>query len=106
MVFSIDSLVPASLSLHRCDSLVRQSRLRLVAARIIAVAQPRDAIEEFLTRDVIDLTCDILRRGMGQAKDKTRREFEEMLKKAGLTMDDLWPRPPRNKLNLSNASIA
>jgi hypothetical protein len=32
-----------------------------VAARIIAVAQPRDAIEEFLTRDVIDLTWDILR---------------------------------------------
>ena len=27
-----------------------------VAARIIAVAQPRDAIEEFLPRDVIDLT--------------------------------------------------
>src|SRR5271165_2749488 len=30
-------------------------------ARIIAVAQPRDAIEEFLTRDVIDLTWEILR---------------------------------------------
>ena len=32
-----------------------------VAARIVAVARPRDAIEEFLTRDVIDLTWDILR---------------------------------------------
>jgi hypothetical protein len=32
-----------------------------VAARIISVAQPRDAIEEFLTRDVIELTWDILR---------------------------------------------
>ena len=32
-----------------------------VAARIVAVAQPADAIEEFLTRDVIDLTWEILR---------------------------------------------
>jgi hypothetical protein len=32
-----------------------------VAARIVAVAQPRDAIEEFLTRDAVDLTWDILR---------------------------------------------
>src|SRR5271155_5911223 len=32
-----------------------------VAARIVAVAQPRDAIEEFLTRDVVDLTWEVLR---------------------------------------------
>ncbi len=32
-----------------------------VAERIVAVAQPTDAIEEFLTRDVIDLTWEILR---------------------------------------------
>jgi hypothetical protein len=32
-----------------------------VAARIVAVAQPKDAIEEFLTRDVVDLTWEILR---------------------------------------------
>jgi hypothetical protein len=32
-----------------------------VAARIVAVAQPRDAIEEFLTRDAVDLTWEILR---------------------------------------------
>ncbi len=32
-----------------------------LTARIVAVAQPRDAIEEFLTRDVIDLTWEILR---------------------------------------------
>jgi hypothetical protein len=32
-----------------------------VAERIITVAQPKDAIEEFLTRDVIDLTWEILR---------------------------------------------
>ena len=32
-----------------------------VAARIVAAAQPTDAIEEFLTRDVIDLTWEILR---------------------------------------------
>jgi hypothetical protein len=30
-------------------------------ARVVAVARPRDAIEEFLTRDVIDLTWEILR---------------------------------------------
>jgi hypothetical protein len=32
-----------------------------VATRVVAVARPRDAIEEFFTRDVIDLTWDILR---------------------------------------------
>jgi hypothetical protein len=32
-----------------------------IAGRIIAVAQPKDAIEEFLVRDVIDLTWEILR---------------------------------------------
>src|SRR5260370_20062246 len=32
-----------------------------VATRIVAVAQAKDAIEEFLTRDVIDLTWEILR---------------------------------------------
>jgi hypothetical protein len=30
-------------------------------ARVVTVARPRDAIEEFLTRDVIDLTWEILR---------------------------------------------
>jgi hypothetical protein len=32
-----------------------------VAQRIVAVAQPKDAVEEFLTRDVIDHTWEILR---------------------------------------------
>jgi hypothetical protein len=32
-----------------------------VAERIVAVARPTDAIEEFLTRDVVDLTWEILR---------------------------------------------
>src|SRR5271170_3423921 len=32
-----------------------------VAARIVAVAQPKDPIEEFLTRDVVDLTWEIFR---------------------------------------------
>jgi hypothetical protein len=32
-----------------------------VATRVVAVARPRDAIEEFFTRDVIDLTWEILR---------------------------------------------
>jgi len=32
-----------------------------VIARVVTVAQPRDAIEKFLTRDAIDLTWEILR---------------------------------------------
>ena len=32
-----------------------------LAARIVAGAQPKDPIEEFLTRDVVDLTWEILR---------------------------------------------
>src|SRR5579863_4313566 len=32
-----------------------------VAARIVAVAQPKGAIEEFLIRDVVDLTWEIFR---------------------------------------------
>ena len=32
-----------------------------LAARIVGVARPRDAIEEFLTSDVIDLTWETLR---------------------------------------------
>jgi len=32
-----------------------------VAQRIVAVAQPKDAIEEFLTRDVVDLTWEVFR---------------------------------------------
>jgi hypothetical protein len=95
-----------------------------VAARIVAVAQPKDAIEEFLTRDVVDLTWEILRlrRSKGgllrAAASKgvhrilstigygpdissvddfaakwasgnagSRRQFEEMLKKAGRLYD-------------------
>ena len=101
-----------------------------VAARIVAVAQPRDAIEELLTRDVIELTWDIsrlrrmkagllratvgdgVRRILSKIEDvdhdydkrrnadlyaqdwargivSVRREFAGMLKKAGLTMDDV-----------------
>jgi hypothetical protein len=32
-----------------------------VAARIASIAQPKDAIEEFLTRDVVDLTWEVFR---------------------------------------------
>jgi hypothetical protein len=35
--------------------------VNLIARVVVAVARPRDAIEEFLTRDVIDLTWEILR---------------------------------------------
>lgn len=103
-----------------------------LAARIVAVAQPKDPIEEFLTRDVVDLTWEILRlrRSKGgllraavskgvrrilltigyghdpfhadhnSRADKFaaewasgnanfRSEFEEMLKNAGFTMDEV-----------------
>ena len=103
-----------------------------VAARIVAVAQPKDPIEEFLTRDVVDLTWEILRLrrlkggllraavskgvhrilltfGYGHdpyhASDTSsadnfaaewasgnasfRDKFEEMLKNAGFTMDEV-----------------
>jgi hypothetical protein len=101
-----------------------------VALRIVKAAQPRDAIEEFLTRDVIELTWDILRlrrmkagllratvgdgvrRILSRIEDvdddynerrnadryaqdwargivSVRRGFAGMLKKAGLTMDDV-----------------
>ena len=95
-----------------------------VALRIVRAGKPRDAIEEFLIRDGIDLTWDILRlrrmkagllrasaaRGVrailstigysdfsgqgrfaeewARGKASTRQEFSEILKKAGLTMDD------------------
>src|SRR5271155_3369741 len=39
----------------------RQADYLGVAARIAAIAQPKDAIEEFLTRDVVDLTWEIFR---------------------------------------------
>jgi hypothetical protein len=99
-----------------------------VAARIVAVAQPKDAIEEFLTRDVVDLTWEILRLrrskggllraaaskgvhrilstiGYGHGLDigspddfaadwargdsSTRTEFEKLLKKANLSMNEV-----------------
>jgi hypothetical protein len=94
-----------------------------VATRMVAVAQPKDAIEEFLTRDVVDLTWEILRlrrskggllraaasKGVlrilftigyhGYADEfapkwasgnaSYRDEFEEMLKEAGFTMDEV-----------------
>ena len=43
----------------------KQADYAEVALRIVKGAQPRDAVEELLTRDVIDLTWEILRlRGM------------------------------------------
>jgi hypothetical protein len=102
----------------------KQADYAEIALRIVKGAQARDAVEEFLTRDVIDLTWDILRlrrmkagllrasaaRGVrailstigysdfsgqgrfaeewARGKASTRQEFSEILKKAGLTMDD------------------
>jgi hypothetical protein len=39
----------------------QQAEYATLIARIVAVAQPRDAIEDLLTRDVIDLSWEILR---------------------------------------------
>jgi hypothetical protein len=39
----------------------KQADYAEVALRIVRAAQPRDAIEEFLVRDVVDLTWEILR---------------------------------------------
>ena len=53
-----------------------------VAVRIVRAANPRDAIEEFLIRDVIDLTWDILRlRRMkaGLLRASTRDGVREIL---------------------------
>ena len=100
-----------------------------VASRFLAITRPKDAIEEFLTRDCIDLTWEIFRlRRMKAALLRSsaskgvrkvlstigrsepslsifgepdfaqewakgdaskHREFSEILKKAGLTMDDV-----------------
>jgi hypothetical protein len=39
----------------------REAEYVNLIARVVTVARPRDAIEEFLTRDFIDLTWEILR---------------------------------------------
>ena len=39
----------------------KQADYDAIAARFVAASKPRDTIEEFLVRDVIDLTWDILR---------------------------------------------
>lgn len=111
-----------------------------IAERIVAVAQPRDAIEEFLTRDVIDRTWDIFRwrrmtagllraatgRGVrkilstigyrdtgfdiigkvdrfaeewASGKASARKDFAEMLNKAGLTMDDVMAEAGASEIN-------
>jgi len=55
-VFLLRGITPATLLPGE-----READYANLVARIVAVAQPRDAIEEFLTRDVIDLTWEILR---------------------------------------------
>jgi hypothetical protein len=39
----------------------QEAEYATLIARIVAVAQPRDAIEDLLTRDVIDLTWEVFR---------------------------------------------
>jgi hypothetical protein len=57
-----------------------------LAARIVRTAKPRDAIEEFLIRDVIDLTWEILRlrrvKG-GIVKASMNAGVDEILKRLG-----------------------
>jgi len=56
-------------SLNRVDGIApapllpgeQEAEYAIHVARIVAVAQPRDAIEDLLTRDVIDLSWEILR---------------------------------------------
>jgi hypothetical protein len=95
-----------------------------VATRVVRTATPSDAIEEFLVRDVVDLTWDILRlrrlkagilrasmgvgvervlAGVGVSSferdslsenwaagdESARNEFDAILTKAGLTIDDV-----------------
>jgi hypothetical protein len=97
---------------------------REIARRIVQASGPRDALEEFLLRDVIDLTWEILRLRRAKAGlirssmnlgvhkiliaagysypdadtfshnwaagDKhSRQEFDKILKKAGLTMEEV-----------------
>jgi hypothetical protein len=105
-----------------------------VAVRIVRAATPRDAIEEFLVRDVVDLTWEILRlrrvkagllrasldRGVRcvlgsvgypyvqrgtlteewAAGDKgARREVDAILKKAGLSIDEVTAQTLDSKLD-------
>jgi hypothetical protein len=102
----------------------KQADYAEVAVRIVRAAKPRDAIEEFLVRDVVDLTWEILRlrrmksgilksstgRGLRRILDEighpwderdelreafaagdvqARKNVDAILKKAGLTMDEV-----------------
>jgi hypothetical protein len=102
----------------------KQADYAEVAVRIVRVAKPRDAIEEFLVRDAVDLTWEILRlrrmksgilksstgRGLRRILDEighpwderdelreafaagdvqARKNVDAILKKAGLTMDEV-----------------
>jgi hypothetical protein len=106
----------------------KQADYAEVAVRIVRAAKPRDAIEEFLVRDVVDLTWEILRlrrmksgilksstgRGLRRILDEighpwderdelseafaagdvqARKNVDAILKKAGLTMDEVARRP-------------
>jgi hypothetical protein len=64
-----DHLSPASGAIKRVAGIApapllpgeQEAEYATHAARIVAVAKPKDAIEDLLTRDVIDLTWEILR---------------------------------------------
>ena len=64
-----DYLSPVSSAMNRVISLApapllpgeKQADYADVAVRVVRAAQPRDAIEEFLVRDVVDLTWEIFR---------------------------------------------
>ena len=67
--FAANHLSPVSGAIDRVIAIApapllpgeKQADYADVAARVVKAAQPRDAIEEFLVRDVVDLTWEILR---------------------------------------------
>jgi hypothetical protein len=72
-----------------------------VAVGIVKAAQPRDAIEEFLVRDVVDLTWEILRLRRVKAgilRTSMRRGVEGALARAG------HKNPEKDKLGASWAA--
>ncbi len=142
LLSAADHLSPVSGTIDRIVAIApapllpgeKQADYSDVAVRVVRAAKPKDAIEEFLVRDVIDLTWEILRlrrikagllrasldagvsRVLGSvgypylqkgalteewaAGDKTaRQEVDAILKKAGLSIDDVTAQTLDSKLD-------
>jgi hypothetical protein len=137
-----DRLSPVSLAIDRVVAIApspllpgeKQADYADVAVRIVRAAKPRDAIEEFLVRDVVDLTWEILRlrrvkvgilkSSMGHGVKQilgeighpwdeknqlseafaagdawARKKVDAILKKAGLTIDEVTAQTLESRLN-------